>query len=313
MSFIFSLSYVTIIKFILFIFGGLLALTIAYSLYHFLSKSMLMIGKSKSVFFEKSENEKLSAYELKKKYTSPLAKLIYKILDSHGNLFNIAKLEKDMQRANIKGLTSVTDLVSMSLVAAFALGLTVFITRKLIFDMGFMIILNIVAVIAGLFLPYYTIQDKVKKQEKNIRIEIPEVLDLLRQGIAAGLLFIDALNEARPKNGGSLDILIKETISKIQTSGDHVKAIYEMADKINDTKIKEFLQQLVIAYDADRDRQIEICGNLAKNVRELEDVSKNLQIDGVERFLSGIQATAIGAFTVVFLAIILYDTFMKIK
>ena len=265
------------------------------------------------MFFEKSENEKLSSYELKKKYTTPFAKLIYKITDNYGSVLNINKLEKDMQRANVKGLTNIVEFISMSLVSSFALGITIFVTRLLIADMGIMVILNIVAVIGGLIFPYITIQDKVKKQEKTILIEIPEVLDLLRQGIAAGLLFMDALNEARPKNNGNLDTLIKETISKIQTSGDHVKAIYEMADKINNAKIKEFLQQLIIAYDADRDRQIEICGNLANNVRELEDVSKNLQIDSVERFLQALQATTIGTFTVVFLAIVLYDTFMKVK
>lgn len=288
-------------------------MTIAYGTYYFLSRSMLLVGKSRSIFFERSENEKLTAKELKEKYTTPFSKLIYKIIEANENLLNTAKLEKDMQRANIKGLASISELVSMSIVSSLALGVTIYITRILIFDMGIMVILNIIAVIGGLTFPYITIQDKIKKQEKSIRIEIPEVLDLLRQGVAAGLLFINALNEARPKNGGSLDTLIKETISKIQTSGNYIKAMHEMAEKINDIKIKEFLQQLVIAYDADRERQIEICGNLAKNVRELEEISKNLQIDGVEKFLNGIQATAIATFTVVFIAIILYDTFLKIN
>lgn len=313
MVIILDFNFISFIKLLLLVIVALFAFVLAYSIYYILSRSVLTIGRTRKVFFEKSENEKLSSYELKKKYTTPFAKLIYKITDNYGSVLNINKLEKDMQRANVKGLTNIVEFISMSLVSSFALGITIFVTRLLIADMGIMVILNIVAVIGGLIFPYITIQDKVKKQEKTILIEIPEVLDLLRQGIAAGLLFMDALNEARPKNNGNLDTLIKETISKIQTSGDHVKAIYEMADKINNAKIKEFLQQLIIAYDADRDRQIEICGNLANNVRELEDVSKNLQIDSVERFLQALQATTIGTFTVVFLAIVLYDTFMKVK
>lgn len=313
MTNIIKLEFINIIKLFIIIAGLVFSLSIAYCIYYFLSKSILTIGRTKKVFFEKAENEKLTSYELQKKYTSPFAKLIYKAIDSYGNVLNVDKIEKDIQRANIKGLNSVVDLLSMSLVSSFALGFTIFIARVLILDMGIMAILNIIAIIGGLSFPYVSVQDKIKKQEKIILIEIPEVLDLLRQGIAAGLLFVDALNEARPKNNGNLDVLIKETISKIQTSGDHVKAIYEMADKIDNSKIKEFLQQLIIAYDADKDRQIEICGNLARNVRDLEEVSKNLQIDSVDRFLQALQATTIGTFTIVFLAIILYDTFVKIN
>lgn len=280
---------------------------------------MLLIGKSKSVFFEKSENEKLSIFELNKKYTSRFSRLIYKITDRYGNLLNISKLEKDIQRANVKGINSVTDLVKRSILYAFILGFTVFASR-LIFeymnvdmDMGILVMANIVAAIVGLYLPYYDIQNKVKRQERNIVMEIPDVGDYLLQGIATGLLFIDALKESRPKNGGSLDLLMMEAIAKIQTSGNHVEAIYDMADKINNVKIKEFLQQLVIAYDADRDRQLEICANLAQNVRELEEISKDLQEEDVDSFLNFMQISALVTFGAVFLALVLYDTYQTFK
>lgn len=280
---------------------------------------MLLIGKSKSVFFEKSENEKLSIFELNKKYTSRFSRLIYKITDRYGNLLNISKLEKDIQRANVKGINSVTDLVKRSILYAFILGFTVFASR-LIFeymnvdmDMGILVMANIVAAIVGLYLPYYDIQNKVKRQERNIVMEIPDVGDYLLQGIATGLLFIDALKESRPKNGGSLDLLMMEAIAKIQTSGNHVEAIYDMADKINNVKIKEFLQQLVIAYDADRDRQIEICANLAQNVRELEEISKDMQEAEVDSFLNFMQISAVATFGAVFLALVLYDTYQTFK
>lgn len=319
MILIINLSYITILKYVAYLLGGLLSVSIVYVLYYFLSKSMLLIGKSKSIFFEKSENEKLSAFELKNKYTSRLSRLIYKITDRYGNLLNISKLEKDIHRANVKGINTITDLVKRSILYAFILGFTLYATRLLLYsmnvnlEMGILVILNIVAVLGGLYLPYLDIQQKVKKQEKNIRMEIPVVGDLLRQGIAAGLLFIDALKEARPKNGGSLDILMMEAIAKIQTSGNHIEAIYDMADKINDIKIKEFLQQLVIAYDADRDRQLEICANLAQNVRELEEISKDLQEEDVDSFLNFMQISALVTFGAVFLALVLYDTYQTFK
>jgi len=306
-------------KYVAYIIGGLLSASIAYGLYYFLSGSMMMIGRSKSIFFEKSENEKLTAFELKRKYTSPLSRLIYKITDRYGSIFNISKLEKDIQRANVKGINSVADLVKRSLLYSLILVLTVYVARvylkymEINAQMGIFAMANIAAGLAGLYLPYYDIQNKVKKQERNIVIEIPDVGDYLLQGIATGLLFIDALKEARPKNGGSLDILMMEAIAKIQTSGNHVEAIYDMADKINNVKIKEFLQQLVIAYDADKDRQIEICANLAKNVRDLEEISKDMQEEEYNGFLNFMQISALVTFGAVFLALVLYDTYQTFK
>lgn len=300
-----------LIKYLPMVLAIFFSVSLVLVVHHYLSRKLFVV-KNKNVFFRKSQEETMSATNVKKK-KQYIDILIDKVYERIKNFFDVARLEKDIERANIKSIRSVEELVKLSFVYAFALGVTFFIARILILDMGIMIVLNIAAVIIGLCVPYLQVSGKIKKQEKLIKIEIPDVLDLIRQGIAAGLLFTDALKEARPKNNGPVDRLLKEVISKIQTSGDHVLAIYGMIEKINDEKIREFLQQLIIAYDADHDRQIEICADLSSNVRELEEVSKNIQIDEIDNFLQFWQYINVGTFSFVFLFIVLYDTFIKLN
>ncbi|MEW9124677.1 MAG: hypothetical protein AB2421_18345 [Thermotaleaceae bacterium] len=293
-------------------FGLLFSLSLFFTLYSVLAEINFVPKKSKNVFFTKSELDTIN-FSANARKKNLIEKGINKVIDIISGYFDMDKINKNIERANKKGIENVANLIINSFMYAAALFATLLFVRHFIFDMGIIKILNILAIPIGFYIPFSEINAEIKKKDKEIKIEIPEVLDLIRQGVGAGLLFIDAIKEARPQNGGAVDRLLKDVIAEIETSGDHILAINKMGEKINDEKIREFLQQLTIAVDADRDRQIEICAALAKSVRELEIISKNLQIDSVAGFLKTWQYTAVVVAGGVFITFALYDTYIRFQ
>jgi len=270
-----------------------------------------------NVFFKKTIEETqrtVSGIENR----NALEKIIDKIIDAISDYFDIKKLEKNIQRSGIKEYKSLSDMILNGILYSVILFITMFVSMIIISEvleqnLGILKLLSIAAIPIGFYIPFAQVDMELDKKDKEIKLEMPQVLDLIRQGVGAGLLFIDALKEARPQNGGAVDFLFKDVITEIETSGDHVKAMSKMSDKISDDKIREFLQQLVIAVDADKERQIDICSNLANNVRELEDISKNIQIDSVDNFLDTWQWSCQGTVAAVFIIFVAYDTILKFQ
>lgn len=296
-------------------FTVLFSISIIISTYFIVSTISLVPKKSMQVFFQKTIEEtqrSINGTENK----SIVEKTIDKMIDSIGDYFDIKKIEKNIQRSGIKEYKSLSDMIVNGILFSAILFVTLFIstsilTRVVEQNIGIMKMLSIAAIPLGFYIPFAQVNTELEKRDKEVKLEMPQVLDLIRQGVGAGLLFNEALKEARPQNGGAVDFLLKDVIAEIETSGDHVKAMSKMADKISDEKIREFLQQLVIAVDADKERQIDICSNLANNVRELEDITKNMQIDSVDSFLNGWQWTCQGTAAAIFIIFVAYDTFVK--
>lgn len=299
-----------------FSFSTFLILTLYYAIYN-----ISLIPKStKNIFFGKTIDETIISLNNKRD-----ANIIDKILDKFFNVIDkyfidLDKYEIDINNANIKEIKNVYDIVKLGFIYSIIFFIAFFAFNEIggyflpeIKKLGVLKIINIIVVPLGFLIPILQIKSKNDRRNKIIRIEIPDVLDIIRQGVATGYMFTDSLREARPRDGGVVDKLLVEVISEIETSGDYIVAINNMGNKINDYKIKEFLQQLVIAADSESKRQVEICTSLAENVRELDDISKDLQIDKVEGSLELNQYVDTGFFAIVFLSFIIYDTYLKFK
>lgn len=295
----------------------LFSISISLVTYFILSKINLLPNKSMDVFFQKTIEETQRSINGAENKTI-IDQTIDKIIDAISDYFDIKKIEKNIQRSGIKEYKSLSDMILNGILYSAILFITLFISTSVLIkilgqNIGIMKILSIVSMPLGFYIPFAQVNSELEKRDKEVKFEMPQVLDLIRQGVGAGLLFSEALKEARPQNGGAVDFLLKDVIAEIETSGDHVKAMSKMADKISDEKIREFLQQLVIAVDADKERQIDICSSLANNVRELEDISKNMQIDSVDSFLNGWQWTCQGVVAAVFIIFVAYDTLMQFQ
>lgn len=279
------------------------------AVYYNLSSISFLPRRAKKVFFQKTIEETLRASSIRKKTLFDY--LIDLLIEKVEGFIDFSKIEKKIQRAGIKDFKSVSDVILYGGMYSVVIFIFVYIMKRILPDVPILGAAYYFALPIGFYLPIQQISDAVKRKDAEIKIEAPEVMDLVRQGIGAGLIFEEALKEARPQNGGGMDYLLKDVIAEIKTSGDHIRAISKMSEKINDDKIREFLQQLVIAVDSDKERQIEICAALARNVRELDDVAKNIQIDRIKGALKMQQYTCTGVMSAVFLVFVIYDAYTK--
>ena len=309
-----------IYRYILILLNFSFSIFLMLTIYYITCNISLIPKSTKNIFFEKTIDETIASLN-NKKDKNIIDKILDKFFDFIDKYFiDLDKYETDIYNANIKEIRNIYDVIKIGFICSITFFIALFIFREVagyiledIKTMGILKIVNVMVIPLGFLVPILQISSKNGERNRLIRIEIPDVLDVIRQGIATGYIFTDALKEARPKNGGVVDKLLIEVISEIETSGDYVVAINNMSNKINDHKIKEFLQQLVIAAESESERQIEICTSLAENVRELDDISKDLQIDKVKIGLVMHQYIDTAIFGAVFLVFVIYDTFLKFK
>lgn len=299
----------SLIFFFIMVMGLMFAVTAFFSIYYVLSQAMFVPRRTKKIFFQKSIEETYRAHGIKNKHTIDV--LIDKLILKISSFMDLSKIEKKIEHAGLRQYPSLKKVITSGLL--FSIGsICASLAFQIIMPINnpFFSVLPYFMAPMGFILPFQQIESAIAKKDKEIKLEAPEVLDLIRQGVGAGLIFVEALKESRPQNNGGMDILLKDVIAEIEISGDNVKAISKMNQKINDEKIREFLQQLSVAADSDKDRQIEICGELAKNVRELDYEAKSIQIEKIKSFLQLLQYSCTIVISAVFLAFVLYDAFM---
>lgn len=108
-------------------------------------------------------------------------------------------------------------------------------------------VLTIVIALISYFLPDYFIREKVEQRQKNIRKELPMMLDFLVTSLKSGVELVPALNIIGNQFKGSLGEELRKASREIATGKSRTRALKDMAQRTGVDELERFVQTLVVA------------------------------------------------------------------
>ncbi|WP_127580764.1 type II secretion system F family protein [Paenibacillus koleovorans] len=193
----------------------------------------------------------LSHKPAKNMANSPLLKLLVPLLNRIARLIKIdpyapkwRKYRDDLQVANLEHLLTLEQLISIKYLVSVA----IFIYTLLLLALDFSIevlLLAVVLVFLGYFLPDQWLTIRVKKRRGDIQKELPSILISLAVTTDAGLTLFQALEEICHRKQGALTDEIKKTLQEISVGIPQKEAFQNMADRVLVEELTLFVSALI--------------------------------------------------------------------
>lgn len=209
---------------------------------------------------EKSGYEKL--FNLDKNPLLLLAERLGPIIAAWFPVANIEGLEQQIIWAGRPYGLSAEVFIGIKFVA---LGLG-FVAGSGLTIMGVPSILIVVIALISYFLPDYFLRDKVEERQKNIRKELPMMLDFLVTSLKSGVELVPALSIIGNQFQGPLGEELRKTSREIATGKPRAQALKDMAQKTGVDELERFVQTLIVAEERG---SADIASNIDDFVRDI--------------------------------------------
>jgi tight adherence protein C len=155
------------------------------------------------------------------------------------------------RRLELAGRSSKMDAtveLTLQLIWGAGLGVVTFVLLKLLakdFSTGRIFLFSIVAVLIGLFLPYYQLSRQITKRQKEIRKAMPDALDLLTICVEAGLSFDGAMAKVVEKWNNELSLAFARVIQEIQLGKLRREALRDMQENVGVSEMTSFVAAII--------------------------------------------------------------------
>jgi tight adherence protein C len=155
------------------------------------------------------------------------------------------------RRLELAGRSSKMDAtveLTLQLIWGAGLGVVTFVLLKLLakdFSTGRIFLFSIVAVLIGLFLPYYQLSRQITKRQKEIRKAMPDALDLLTICVEAGLSFDGAMAKVVEKWNNELSLAFARLIQEIQLGKLRREALRDMQENVGVSEMTSFVAAII--------------------------------------------------------------------
>src|SRR5207245_7446466 len=164
-------------------------------------------------------------------------------------------LQNKLALAGRPGNLTVNGFISINLVAGVGLGvfmgvflLGIFAGYKLPIVGGLGIIntifLGVIFFLIGYYLPDLWLRQKVQARQKEIRLALPNALDLLTIAVEAGLGFDAALARVTEKYHNALSQEFTQVLNEIRLGRPRLEALDEMGRRTGVEEVQHFTQRL---------------------------------------------------------------------
>lgn len=107
------------------------------------------------------------------------------------------------------------------------------------------VIVAIMALVAGFFLPHAMVNGQIRKRQEAIMIAFPYALDLLAICVDAGLSFDSAIGYVMKKSSGPLADEFAKTLNEIRLGKARVEALVDLAHRIGVEEVRSFITAIV--------------------------------------------------------------------
>jgi tight adherence protein C len=155
------------------------------------------------------------------------------------------------RRLELAGRSSKMDAtveLTLQLIWGAGLGVVTFVLLKLLakdFSTGRIFLFSIVAVLIGLFLPYYQLSRQITKRQKELRKAMPDALDLLTICVEAGLSFDGAMAKVVEKWNNELSLAFARVIQEIQLGKLRREALRDMQENVGVSEMTSFVAAII--------------------------------------------------------------------
>ncbi len=155
------------------------------------------------------------------------------------------------RRLELAGRSSKMDAtvqLTLQLIWGAGLGIVTFVLLKLLakdFSTGRIFLFSLVAVLIGLFLPYYQLSRQITKRQKEIRKAMPDALDLLTICVEAGLSFDGAMAKVVEKWNNELSLAFARVIQEIQLGKLRREALRDMQENVGVSEMTSFVAAII--------------------------------------------------------------------
>lgn len=144
-------------------------------------------------------------------------------------------------------MTSEEFAVIKLVVACIFMFLAFILCRSLRLDTTFLLISIVVAGLLGMILPAEWLKKKAAKYQESIRLELPEVMDLLVVSVEAGLGFDAALARLYEKNQSILMEELMQATRDIQRGVSKKEAYNDLSKRCKVKELTSFLSAMIQA------------------------------------------------------------------
>jgi tight adherence protein C len=204
-----------------------------------------IVGKNVSAAYEELE---LSFY---KRFIYPKINAVSSVLQKYASKnknkkANSQKLQESLRHAGIRisqGEYRTISLMVMLGIIVVSLILAIVLIGNILISL----LIFIFGVISAVLVPRYFLTYKIKTRTERIRVQLPEVMDLLSVSIEAGLSFDAALIKISEKMSGPLVDDLKILYREIQMGRPRRDAFKNLADGSPITELKVFCSAMVQA------------------------------------------------------------------
>lgn len=183
----------------------------------------------------------------------------------------VSKLEKDLKLSGIR-LNANEFTAARLIIFIFFMCIAILILMLENVPLLIKVLTFTASLIMSILIPNYYLKSNIKKRQESIRIQMPDILDLLSVSVEAGLGFDAALVRVSEKATGPLVDELSQVYREIQMGRPRKDALRDFGERSTIPEIKTFAGSLV---------QAEQLGISLKNV--LKAQSQQLRISRRQR------------------------------
>src|SRR5216683_1834794 len=181
-------------------------------------------------------------------------RFIRPVLERLGSLLT-ARMAKNRQvvvqnKINLAGRPyglSVNGLEVVKVIVGIVVGLVAFWIGGLVFPTTFLLTVGVAGIgfILGRFLPDVWLNNKIKGRQKELRLALPNALDLLTISVEAGLGFDAAIGRLTEKFKNALSDEFAQVLNEIRLGRPRLEALDEMGRRSGVEELHTFIQALI--------------------------------------------------------------------
>jgi tight adherence protein C len=164
----------------------------------------------------------------------------------------IVTIQNKLSLAGRPGNLTVNGFISLKLVAAIIFGLMFFGLANLAnlappFIPGFVghVIIALIFAFLGYVFPELWLRQQVSRRQKEIRLALPNALDLLTISVEAGLGFDAALVRVTEKYKNALSEEFTQVLNEVRLGRPRLEALDEMGRRVGVEELHSFIQALI--------------------------------------------------------------------
>ena len=169
-------------------------------------------------------------------------------------------------------MTSEQFSVIKLLISCLAMLIAFFVCQSLTLDFNIFLMIMLISGILGMILPAEWLKNKAKKYQESIRLQLPEIMDLLVVSVEAGLGYEAALRRLYEKNKCILMEELMQANRDIQRGVSKKEAYNDLSKRCKVKELTTFLTAMV---------QAEQMGTSIKKVLQLQ--AERLRIERSRR------------------------------